>query len=89
MLVTVHEGKLHALSRHAFIILSTDFETMRWFFKGLIIPILLGVSKLVDSGLLDVRYLSSVSVRGSFIQVIMVLLLVVVEVTWEKLSFSV
>lgn len=46
MLVTVHEGKLHALSRHAFIILSTDFETMRWFFKGLIIPILLGISEV-------------------------------------------
>ena len=51
MLVTVHEGKFHALSRHAFIILSTDFETMRWFFKGLIIPILLGISEVCTFGI--------------------------------------
>lgn len=74
---------------NASMIHSTKIERVTRFVKVLIIPILLGVSKLVDSGLLDVRYLSSVSVRGSFIQVIMVLLLVVVEVTWEKLSFSV
>ena len=46
MLVAEYEGKFHALARHASMILPTEAERVRRFVKGLIIPILLGVSQV-------------------------------------------
>lgn len=50
MSVIDYEGKFHALSSHASMILPTEAERVRRFVKGLIIPIRLGVSQIVVSG---------------------------------------
>ncbi|XP_069149036.1 uncharacterized protein [Solanum lycopersicum] len=50
MSVAEYEGKFHALSRHASMILPTEAERVRRFVKGLIIPIRLGVSQVAASG---------------------------------------
>ncbi|XP_015081327.1 uncharacterized protein LOC107024922 [Solanum pennellii] len=50
MSVEEYEGKFHALARHASMILPTEVERVRRFVKGLIIPILLGVSQVAASG---------------------------------------
>ena len=46
MSVEEYEGKFRALARHASMILPTEAERVRRFVKGLIIPILLGVSQV-------------------------------------------
>ncbi|XP_015081239.1 uncharacterized protein LOC107024791 [Solanum pennellii] len=50
MSVAEYKGKFHALARHASMILPTEAERVRRFVKGLIIPILLGVSQVAASG---------------------------------------
>ncbi|KAG5606063.1 hypothetical protein H5410_027555 [Solanum commersonii] len=45
-----YEVKFHALTRHALMILPIEAERVRRFVKGLVIPIRLGVSQVVASG---------------------------------------
>ena len=49
MSVGEYEGKFHALSSHASMILPTEAERVRRFVKGLIIPIRLGVYQVAAS----------------------------------------
>ncbi|XP_069143366.1 uncharacterized protein [Solanum lycopersicum] len=102
MSVAEYEGKFHALARNASMILPTEDERVRRFVKGLIIPIRLGVSQVADSSvpfqnvvdaakeleMIRREDLSSETVRGLVIQVIMVVLRLEVGVTWAEGSYS-
>ncbi|XP_069150832.1 uncharacterized protein [Solanum lycopersicum] len=50
MSVAEYKGKFHALARNASMILPTEVERVRRFFKGMIITIRLGVSQVAASG---------------------------------------